>query len=144
MYCIIEGVFHISPGECSDWESCLKTTQQKLSEMENEVLTTSTLLSERSKELNQLKSEKLEQGRLLDQLRTSLEDQREESTELISKVTAQSADIVKLQNANVELQSKINMAELLTQQVCRVCSQLVVSQISKGDYYLQVPQATAV
>ncbi len=53
----------------------------------------------------------------MERLRSSLEDQRQENTELISKITSQAAEINALQTANTELQSKLNMSELLAQQL---------------------------
>ena len=53
----------------------------------------------------------------LERLRGTLEEQREENTELVSKVTAQAAELHTLQNSRTDLQSRLNMAELLTQQV---------------------------
>lgn len=82
--------------------------------MEKQLLTASSKLAGRQ----EAKSENAELRRSLERLRASLEDQQEEGTELISKVTAQSAEIVQLQDANTELRSKLSMAELLTQQVC--------------------------
>ena len=55
--------------------------------------------------------------RTVEQLRSSLEDQQQENTELISKITSQAAEMNRLQTNNTELQSKLNMAELLAQQV---------------------------
>ena len=53
----------------------------------------------------------------VERLKASLEEQQQEGTELISKVTSQAADIQRLQSENTELQSRLNMAEVLTQQV---------------------------
>ena len=55
----------------------------------------------------------------MERLRGALEEQREENTELVSKVTAQAAELHTLQNSCTDLQSRLNMAELLTQQVSR-------------------------
>ena len=53
----------------------------------------------------------------MERLQSSLEEQRQEGTELISKVTSQAALIQRLQAENTELQGQLNMAELLTQQL---------------------------
>ena len=53
----------------------------------------------------------------MEKVRGTLEDQQEENTELISKITAQSAEISSIKNTNADLQSKLAMAELLVQQV---------------------------
>lgn len=50
-------------------------------------------------------------------LQAALEEQRQEGTELISKVTSQAADIQRLQSENTELRGQLSMAELLTQQL---------------------------
>ena len=49
--------------------------------------------------------------------RASLEEQQQENTELISKVTSQAKEIHSLQSINTELQSKLNMTELRAQQL---------------------------
>jgi predicted nuclease with TOPRIM domain len=100
-------------GECQDWETHAKGSQRKLSDLERELHTVSSQLAGN----REAKSESAELRKSLERLRASLEEQQEESTELISRVTAQSAEIVQLQGMNVELQSKLSMAELLTQQV---------------------------
>lgn len=60
----------------------------------------------------------------VERLRGALEEQREENTELVSKVTAQAAELHTLQNSCTDLQSRLNMAELLTQQV-RECGSVL-------------------
>jgi len=49
--------------------------------------------------------------------RSASEDQQEENTELVSKITAQATEIQALKSSCTDLQSKLNMAELLTHQV---------------------------
>ena len=53
----------------------------------------------------------------VEQWKSASEDQQEENTELVSKVTAQAVEIHALQSSCTDLQSKPNMAELLTHQV---------------------------
>ena len=53
----------------------------------------------------------------VERLKASLQDQWQENTELVSRVTSQAADILALQNANTELLSKLNMSELVAKQV---------------------------
>lgn len=74
-------------------------------------------LSHKQKALVQSQAESSRLKENLEKLRSLLEDQQEENTELISKITAQSAEISSINSANVELQSKLGMAELLVQQV---------------------------
>ena len=105
-------------GESLDWEGHLKATRQKLTKLEKDTVTTSTELTRKTEELRRSKLEREELRKSLEHLRSSLEDQQEEGTELISKVAAQSAEIVQLQSINTDLQSKLTMSELLTQQVC--------------------------
>ncbi len=89
-----------------------------MAELERELLTASSELSGKREELKHLKYTNSELQLSLERLRAALEDQQEESTELISKVTAHSAEMAQLRSTNMELQSKLSMAELLTQQVC--------------------------
>lgn len=102
-----------------DGEVHLKSMERRISKLEGDTAATSTELAMKSRELEASKGERVELQRSLDRVRASLEDQREEGTELISKVTAQAAEIVRLQGNNTDLQSKLNMAELLSQQVSR-------------------------
>ena len=67
--------------------------------------------------LSQCEQENGDLRESLERLRGTLEEQREENTELVSKVTAQAAELHTLQNSCTDLQSRLNMAELLTQQV---------------------------
>lgn len=55
----------------------------------------------------------------MERMRSTLEEQRQENTELVSKVTSQSSEVIRLLSANTELQSRVNMAELLAEQVRR-------------------------
>ena len=71
----------------------------------------------RTQSLSHTTGECVDLRQSVERLRSSLEDQQQENTELISKITSQSADIHSLQTTNTELQSKLNMAELLAQQV---------------------------
>ena len=54
---------------------------------------------------------------VVERLQGSLEEQQQENTELISKITSQAAELSSLQTSHDDLQSRLNMAELLTQQV---------------------------
>ena len=76
-------------------------------------------LSHKQKALSQSQTENKKLKENAEKMRAMLEDQQEENTELISKITAQSAEISSVKNANVELQSKLGMAELLVQQVTK-------------------------
>ena len=106
-------------GECLDADIKLKSTERKVSKLEIEAAAMSSDLSKSFRELEAAKREKAELQRSLERLQASLEDQREEGTELISKVTTQSAEMVRLQEFNASLQGKLSMAELLlSQQVC--------------------------
>ena len=69
--------------------------------------------------LSQCEHENVDLRESMERLRGALEEQREENTELVSKVTAQAAELHTLQNSCTDLQSRLNMAELLTQQVSR-------------------------
>ncbi len=53
-------------------------------------------------------------------MRELLEDQQQENTELVARVTTQSTELVALRDAATEMRGKLNMSELLQQQVC-VC-----------------------
>ena len=97
----------------------LKSTERKVCKLEGEAAAVSSDLDKKSRDLEVAKGVKAELQRSLDRLRASLEDQREEGTELVSKVTAQSAEIVRLQEANADLQSKLGMTELLLSQQVR-------------------------
>ena len=101
-------------------ESQLKVLRLKIEEIQRERSTLSDELARSSKALAQSRSSYRKTCDNVDRLRGLLEDQQQENTELISKITSQSAEVAQLQSSNTELQSKLNMAELLTQQVC-VC-----------------------
>lgn len=104
-------------GEWEDGRSHLKSTRQSLEELEQSRQLLSEELSHKQKALAQSEAESSKLKENVEKLRSLLEDQQEENTELISKITAQSAEISSIKNANVELQSKLGMAELLVQQV---------------------------
>ena len=53
----------------------------------------------------------------VERMTSLLEEQQQEGTELVSKVAAQSAEVSHLASANTELQSRLNLAELLAEQV---------------------------
>ena len=80
--------------------------------------------------LSQCEQENGDLRESVERLRGALEEQREENTELVSKVTAQAAEVHTLQNSCTDLQSRLNMAELLTQQVREhgslLCVQLMI------------------
>ena len=107
----------IPKGECSDVRSHLKATRQKLEEIERDKLLLSDKLLRKERSRTETHSEVSKLRDAVDRLRASLEDQQQENTELISKITSQAAEITNLRNSNTDLQSKLNMAELLTQQV---------------------------
>ena len=73
----------------------------------------------------------------VERLRGALEEQREENTELVSKVTAQAAELHTLQNSCTDLQSRLNMAELLTQQVREFGS--VLCAVHDSIFVLSLP-----
>ena len=79
--------------------------------------------------LSQCEQENGDLRESVERLRGALEEQREENTELVSKVTAQAAEVHTLQNSCTDLQSRLNMAELLTQQVREHGSLLCVQQM---------------
>ena len=99
-------------------ETQLKVLRLKIEDNQRERSTLSDELARSSKALSQSRSSYRESCDNVDRLRSLLEDQQQENTELISKITSQSAEVASLQASNTELQSKLNMAELLTQQVC--------------------------
>ena len=107
-------------GECMDGGVHLRSMERKVSKLEGEAATFSAELAKKSREVEAAREERVKLQRSLERVRTSLEDQREEGTELISKVTTQAAEILRLQGNNSDLQSKLNMAELLSQQVCSI------------------------
>ena len=119
-------------GERQEWESHAKGSQKKLADLERELHAATSELAGR----REAKSESAELRKTLERLRASLEEQQEESTELISRVTAQSAEIVQLQDANTELQGKLNMAELLTQQVWNI-TELLTQQVWNIELLIQ-------
>ena len=104
-------------GEWEDGQSHLKSTRQSLEELEHSKQLLNEELSHKQKALSRSETECNKLRENVDKLRGLLEDQREENTELISKITAQSAEIGSIKSSNVELQSKLAMAELLAQQV---------------------------
>ena len=57
----------------------------------------------------------------LARIRGLLEDQQQENTELVARVTTQSTELVALRDTATEMRSKLNMSELLQQQVQCVC-----------------------
>ncbi len=57
----------------------------------------------------------------LARMRGLLEDQQQENTELVARVTTQSTELVALRDTATEMRSKLNMSELLQQQVQCVC-----------------------
>jgi len=95
----------------------LNESRQKIEELKREQLVLKDELSRVGKALSQARSDGSKSDDGLTRMRCLLEDQQQENTELISKITSQAAELAKLQNANTELQSKLNMSELLTQQV---------------------------
>ena len=104
-------------GEWEDGQSHLKSTRQSLEELEHSKQLLNEELSHKQKALSRSETECSKLRENVEKLRGLLEDQREENTELISKITAQSAEIGSIKSSNVELQSKLAMAELLAQQV---------------------------
>lgn len=68
------------------------------------------MLEERAAEVGRLQA-------AVERMRAAVEEQRMENTELVSKVTSQSSEVSRLLSANTELQSRVNMAELLAEQV---------------------------
>ena len=85
---------------------------------EHTVLTEDLLRS--SKSLTQSRIDTSEARDSLVKMRELLEDQQQESTELVARVTTQSTELVALRDAATEMRGKLNMSELLQQQVC-VC-----------------------
>ena len=105
-------------GEWEEGQFHLKSTRQNIEELEHSRRLLNEELSHKQKALSQSVGEGSRLRENVEKLRSLLEDQQEENTELISKITAQSAEISSVKNANVELQSKLGMSELLNQQVC--------------------------
>ena len=91
--------------------SHLKATRQKLEEIERDKLLLSDKLLRKERSRTETHSEVSKLRDAVDRLRASLEDQQQENTELISKITSQAAEITNLRNSNTDLQSKLNMAE---------------------------------
>ena len=96
----------------------MRSMERKLAKLEGDVTNSSAELTKKSREMDVAKEARVKLQKSLERVRASLEDQREEGTELISKVTTQAAELVRLQGDNADLQSRLNMAELLSQQVC--------------------------
>lgn len=104
-------------GEWEDGQSHLKSTRQSLEALEHSKQLLSEELAHKQKALTQSQAESNRLRENMEKVRGTLEDQQEENTELISKITAQSAEISSIKNTNADLQSKLAMAELLVQQV---------------------------
>lgn len=112
--------FTIPTGEWEDGQSHLKCTRQSLEELEHSKQLLNEELSHKQRALSQSEMECSKLRENVEKLRGLLEDQQEENTELISKITAQSAEVSTIKNANVELESRLAMSELLVQQVSEV------------------------
>ena len=77
--------------------------------------------SQSSKALAQSRIDASEARDGLARMRGLLEDQQQENTELVARVTTQSTELVALRDTATEMRSKLNMSELLQQQVQCVC-----------------------
>ena len=77
--------------------------------------------SRSSKALAQARIDASEARDGLARIRGLLEDQQQENTELVARVTTQSTELVALRDTATEMRSKLNMSELLQQQVQCVC-----------------------
>ncbi len=77
--------------------------------------------SQSSKALAQSRIDVSEARDGLARIRGLLEDQQQENTELVARVTTQSTELVALRDTATEMRSKLNMSELLQQQVQCVC-----------------------
>ncbi len=75
-------------------------------------------LSRSSKSLIQSRTECQHANTRVSSLRDSLEEKEQERAELVAKVTSLSAELTALREEVSELRNKLNMAELLQQQVC--------------------------